>query len=208
MPFQNGVESADILLRHLPAKHVAAGVAYVAAVITEPGVIRHTSMDQLIFGELDGRRSARLEAFLAACRKTSFQAMLSEHIQTDLWSKFVRLTTFSGLTAAARSPVGVIRADPDLAAMTEAAWQEGLAVAKAMGVMLPPEAIDEMRAMWNGMPPAAKSSMLEDLERGHRLELPWLSEAIVRLGRNAGIETPVHRFLAAVLRPHVNGRAH
>jgi 2-dehydropantoate 2-reductase len=50
-----------------------------------------------------------------------------------------------------------------------------------------------------------KSSMLEDLERGRRLELPWLSGAVVRLGREVGIDTPTHRFIATVLNPHVNG---
>jgi 2-dehydropantoate 2-reductase len=48
--------------------------------------------------------------------------------------------------------------------------------------------------------------MLEDLERGRRLELPWLSGGVVRLGAAAGVATPIHRFIATVLRPHVNGR--
>ena len=47
--------------------------------------------------------------------------------------------------------------------------------------------------------------MLEDLERGRRLELPWLSGAVVRIGRTVGIDTPVHRFITTVLTPHVNG---
>ena len=47
--------------------------------------------------------------------------------------------------------------------------------------------------------------MLEDLERGRRLELPWLSGAVVRIGREAGVETPTHRFISAILKPHVNG---
>src|SRR5439155_7714452 len=51
--------------------HVAGGVAYVAAVISEPGTIRHTAMDQLIFGELDGTKTPRLDALLDACRARS-----------------------------------------------------------------------------------------------------------------------------------------
>jgi 2-dehydropantoate 2-reductase len=59
--------------------------------------------------------------------------------------------------------------------------------------------------MYRGMPPAAKSSMLEDLERGRRLELPWLSGAVVRLGRAAGVATPVHAFVETALAPFVDG---
>jgi 2-dehydropantoate 2-reductase len=55
------------------------------------------------------------------------------------------------------------------------------------------------------MAPQAKSSMLPDLERGRRLELPWLSGAVVRLGEEVGVDTPIHRFICTVLKPHANG---
>jgi 2-dehydropantoate 2-reductase len=206
IPFQNGVESVEILSRHLSPANVAGGVAYITAVITEPGVIRHTVMDQVIFGEIQGGRSVRLERLLEICQRAHFQVRLSEDIKTDIWSKFVRLTAFSGMTSVTRSPVGIVREDPDLQAMAEAAWQEGLEVARACGVPLPSTTLDEIRAMWTSMSPPAKSSMLEDLERGHRLELPWLSGAIVRLGEAHGVPTPVHRFIATVLKPHVKGK--
>jgi 2-dehydropantoate 2-reductase len=45
------------------------------------------------------------------------------------------------------------------------------------------------------------------LYRGRPLELPWLSGAIVRIGREVGVDTPIYRFITAVLQPHVNGRA-
>ena len=205
VPFQNGVESVDILSRHVPVANVAGGVAYITAVITEPGVIRHTVMDQLIFGELRGGRSTRLERLLDVCLRAGFQARLSEDVNIDIWSKFVRLTVFSGMTSVTRSSIGVVRSDPDLQAMAEMGWREGLEVARACGVALPSSTLDEIHTMWTSMSPQAKSSMLEDLERGHRLELPWLSGAIVRLGEARGVPTPVHRFIATVLRPHVDG---
>jgi 2-dehydropantoate 2-reductase len=113
---------------------------------------------------------------------------------------------FSGMTSITRMPLGTSREDPDLYAMMEAAWHEGLAVARARGVTLAPNLLDEVRQMTASLPPHAKSSMLEDLERGKRLELPWLSGAIVRLGEAAGVPTPMHRIISAVLRPHVNGK--
>jgi 2-dehydropantoate 2-reductase len=63
-----------------------------------------------------------------------------------------------------------------------------------------------MTAM-KGMPANTKSSLLQDLERGRPLELPWLSGAVVRIGREVGVPTPTHAFITAILRPHVNGRA-
>lgn len=203
---QNGVEAVDMVARHVGRDHVAGGVAYVAAVIAEPGLIRHTSLDALIFGELDGRVSERLLALEEVCRRAGFQATLSRHIESDLWSKFSRLSVFSGMTTVTRSPIGILRDDPALLAMLQEACGETIRVGRARGVALPEVLMTDIMQMVDGLPPQAKSSMLEDLERGRRLELPWLSGAVVRLGRETGVPTPIHTFIATVLGPHVRGR--
>jgi 2-dehydropantoate 2-reductase len=203
--FQNGVESIDMLTRAVGPDHAAGGVAYVSAVIAEPGVIRHTAMDRLIFGELDGSRSGRLEWLLEACRPAGFQATLSTDINVEIWTKFVRLSVFSGMTAVTRSPIGVIREDPELFAMLKTAVKEAMTVAHAKGVAVSESTVADVAAAYIALPPQAKASMLEDLERGRRLELPWLSGAVVRIGREVGADTPTHRFITAVLKPHVRG---
>jgi 2-dehydropantoate 2-reductase len=111
------------------------------------------------------------------------------------------------MTAVTRSPLGIIREDPDLLAMLQAAVMEGMAVAHARQIQFPPDALAGMFAHMATMPPQSKSSMLEDLERGRRLELPWLSGAVLRLGRELGVETPIHRFIATVLSPLAGGSA-
>lgn len=202
---QNGVDAVEIVAAHVDRRHVAGGVAYVAAVIAEPGLIRHTALEGLIFGELDGRRSERLLALEAACRAANVEARVSEDILADLWSKFARLSVFSGMTSVTRSPIGVLRSDPDLMRMLTDACEETLRVGRAKGVALPPQVMDEILQMFLGVPPQAKASMLEDLERHKRLELPWLSGAVVRLGKQVGVPTPIHAFIATVLKPHVGG---
>jgi 2-dehydropantoate 2-reductase len=206
LPFQNGVDGVEIVSRTVPRANVGGGTCYVSAAIAAPGVIAHTAMDHLIFGELDGVRSPRLERLLKACEAAGFQATLSDRIEVDLWAKFVRLAVFSGMTSVTRTPIGPLRDDPDLWAMFQAAVLEGMTVARAKGVALPAAVFDEIGAMARSLPPSAKSSMLEDLERGRPLELPWLSGALVRIAREVDVETPIHRFIATVLRPHVDGR--
>jgi 2-dehydropantoate 2-reductase len=205
IPFQNGVDSVATLTRAVGAPHTAGGTCYVSAVIAEPGVIRHTAMDHLIFGEVDGSRSSRLEWLLEACRPSGFQATLSTDITVDIWTKFVRLSVFSGMTAVTRSPLGVVCGDPVLFAMLKEAVREAMKVAQAKGIAVPASTIEDVAVAYSTLPPQTKSSMLEDLERGRRLELPWLSGAVVRIAREAGVETPTHRFITAVLGPHVNG---
>jgi len=206
LPFQNGVDGVDIVKHAVGPDHAAGGTCYVSAVIAEPGVIKHTAMDHLIFGELDGRRSPRLERLLEACRRTNFQSTLSDRIEVDIWTKFTRLSVLSGLTAVTRSPLGVIVQDPDLFAMLKAAVAEALAVAHAKGVPVAGDMVDDVARAYQKLPPQTKSSMLEDLERGRRLELPWLSGAVARIGREVGVPTPTHSFIAAVLKPFVDGK--
>jgi 2-dehydropantoate 2-reductase len=175
-------------------------------VIAEPGVIKHTAMDHLIFGMPDGSRSPKLEALLEACRPAGFQSTLSRDITVDIWTKFVRLSVFSGMTAVTRSPIGVIVNDPELLEMLKAAVRETLAVAHAKGVAVASSIDEDVAAAYKALPPQAKASMLEDLERGRRIELPWLSGAVARIGREVGVPTPIHTFINAVLKPYVNGR--
>jgi 2-dehydropantoate 2-reductase len=159
----------------------------------------------MIFGELDGRRSRRGEDFLALCEKAGFDATLSEAIMTELWMKFILLTTGASITAATRQPIGRLRDDPDLHALFVAAWQEVIDVGRASGVALPPDARERTAEFLSHAPPNMKASMAVDLERGNRLELPWLGGKVVELGRQLGVPTPTHSMMYALLKPYIMG---
>ena len=160
---------------------------------------------RMVFGELDGRRSQRGEDFLALCLKAGFDASLSEQILTELWMKFILLATNSGLTALARQPIGTLRDDPDMRPMFKAAWQETIDVGRARGVALPADARDQILEFTAHLPPTMKASMALDLDRGNRLELPWLGGKVVELGRQLGVPTPTHSMIYAMLKPYVMG---
>ncbi len=203
---QNGVDAMDMVARHVGVNHVAGGAAYIVAVIDEPGHIRHTVAQQLVFGERDGRRSDRLVAFEEAGIRAGYQARASSDVQADLWTKFVRLATWSGMTTVTRAPMGVVRSTPETYEMMMAAIQEVIAVGQAKGIHFPADLMEGTLALIKNFPHGSKSSMLEDLERGRRLELPWLSGAVVRIGREVGVPTPIHQFISTVLTPFVGGR--
>lgn len=50
-----------------------------------------------------------------------------------------------------------------------------------------------------------RSSMLDDLERGKKLELEHVSGQVVSLGTELGIQTPVHDIVLRALHPYANG---
>ena len=206
---QNGVESVDMLARVLGREHVIGGAAYIASGIAAPGVIAHTGrLARLVFGELDGRRSARVEGLLATFTAAGVEARVSDRIEMEIWEKFVPLAAWSGVSAITRCAFGPVRADPDTRAMLLAALEEVIAVVRAKGIALPADAIQRSRTMLLETAPAGgRASMLGDLERGKPLELPWFSGTVVRLGKELGVPTPTHAFIATALKPHISGRA-
>ena len=199
--FQNGVDAADRLAAVLGPEHVAGGVAQISATIERPGVIRHAgTLARIVFGAFGGGTDRRLAAFAEACAAAGIDHRLVPDIERAIWDKFVFLTALSATTALIRRPIGPIRADPELRAFLRDAVAEAAAVARARGIALAPDHADRVMAAIDAMPADTKASMLRDLERGNRLELPWLSGAVLRMGAAAGVPTPVHRAVWCALK--------
>lgn len=206
--FQNGVDAEERVAAVLGDRHAVGGVAAIAALIEEPGVIRHMgTMAWLKYGELDGRASPRLEAFDEACGKAGFEASISPDITVDVWRKFAFLAPLAGATAATRMPIGPILAEAETRRLFADLIAETVAVGRARGARLEDGIEDKQVAFAEGLPGEMKASMLGDLERGNRLELEWLTGAVVRLGRELGVPTPVSDTIYAVLKLHAEGRA-
>jgi 2-dehydropantoate 2-reductase len=142
---------------------------------------------------------------LALCQKAGFDATLSERILTDLWMKFILLASNASMMSATRQPIGKLRDDPDLRPIFVSAYQEVIDVGRARGVMLPDNAVETVLGFTSHMPPAMKASMAIDLDRGNRLELPWLGGKVVELGRQLSVATPTHGMMYALLKPYIMG---
>jgi 2-dehydropantoate 2-reductase len=207
LSLQNGVIKDDILRREFGDKAVMGGVAYVATHISRPGVIHQTgTIQRLIFGEYDGRRSARAETLLADLLRAGVQAELSGDIRRTLWEKYSFLVGLSGTTATMRVPIGVVRSNPQTRAYLFDILKETVAVGRALGVALPENYAEDRLAFADSVPADMTSSMYHDLERGNPLEVAWLSGGVVQLGQKAGVPTPANRAVWDILALHAGGR--
>jgi ketopantoate reductase len=102
--FQNGVQKDDTLRQIFGADAVMGGVAYMATTIGKPGVIAQTgTMQRMVFGEYNGKRSARAEALLAAGKAGGINAELSDDIRRAIWEKFCFLVGLSGSSTSIRT---------------------------------------------------------------------------------------------------------
>lgn len=201
--FQNGVQK-DEVLRHILGDHaVMSGVCYIAAAIAQPGVIKHTgTMQRLLFGESNGTRSVRIEAFLDACRRAKINAEFSADIQREMWKKFVFVVGLSATTATMRVPIGPIRSHPRARSFLLDVMKEAVAVGRAHGIALPEDFAENRLAFCDGLHEGTSSSLHHDLEHGNRLEVAWLSGGVVELGRVVSVPTPANRAVHDILALH------
>ena len=185
------------------------GVVSIKSSLGAPGfVVCKSPFCRITFGEPDGRKSVRAERIAAALDGcVGVSAEMPANIDTDIWSKFVMLTSFSAVACLARASIGQVLASDSARALMFEAVHEAVAVARAKGVSLPVGTDELVMKQVRDMPRDGRPSMLEDLEAGRRLELPFLSGAVARMGREAGVATPVHDMVYRALSMHERGAA-
>jgi 2-dehydropantoate 2-reductase len=204
---QNGVSAPRRLAAIIGEARVHPGAVYMPADVREPGVVRHSgAFQRLVFGPFSGPPGATARAFAEAVRGAGPDCDLAPDIRAALWEKFVLLSSLSALTTVTRLDIGPVRNCPETRALLVRAVEEALAVGRADCPTLDPEAgARALDMMLERAAPNIHASMLDDLNRGRRIEVDDLSGEIVRLGRRHGIPTPVHDFALAVLKPYAPG---
>jgi len=204
--FQNGIEKDDVLARILGREAVIGGTAQISVVIAGPGVIAHTgALAKLVIGELDNRRTPRIETIAATCQTAGIETEIAADIRLATWQKFAFLVAVSACTTSMRQPIGPLRGNPQTRAFLRDVMREVVAVGQAQGVPLPADFADARLAQIDTLPADMSSSMHGDLTRGNRLEVAWLSGAVAALGGNTGVPTPLNRAVFDILAPYANG---
>jgi 2-dehydropantoate 2-reductase len=203
VPLQNGVEAPTQLAAVLGAQHVLGGLCRIISFILGPGHIRHAGIEPYVaFGELDNQASERAERLRQAfARAAGVTVEIPPDIQVAMWEKFLFIASFSGVGAVTRAPAGVLRSVPETRQLLEQAMCEIFAVARAREIALPGDLVEQTMAVVDGLPPDGTASMQRDIMEGRPSELASQNGAVVRLGQEAGIATPLHHFIYHSLLP-------
>ena len=202
LPVQNGVEAADHLAAALGEAGVLGGVCHVLATREAADRVRYVGIaPQETVGARGGRRSERVDRLVGVLAGAGSTARASEEIRVAPWAKLLFVEPVGSVGAASRSPIDVVRAVPETRAMLERAMREVEAVAAGHGVPVPPDAVEKAMVRIGALPAGATSSMHRDIVEGHPSELGEQTGAVVRIGREVGVATPVHDVLYASLLP-------
>jgi 2-dehydropantoate 2-reductase len=176
-------------------RRVVGCVIYCSTEIEAPGVIRHIEGTRYAIGEPDGRISERClrisEAFVAGGLKCPVESNLREQI----WIKLLGNAAFNPMSALTRATLAGMGRLPEAREVLRAIMEEATAVAAALGVEM---SIPIDRRLEGGFKVGEhKTSMLQDVELGRRLELDCMTGAVVELADRLGIAVPHTRTLYA-----------
>ncbi len=189
VPALNGVEAA-------------IGLCRIIAHIEGPGHVRHVGAEPtLVFGERDNAKSERAIRFRDVLERSGVGAEVPDDIEAALWHKFMFVVSTGGVGAVTRAPIGTIRTVPETRALLEGAMREIEAVARARGVRLPDDIVPKSLAFLDTLPAEGRASLSRDLAEGRRSELDAWNGAVVRLGKEVGVPTPIHAMAYASLLP-------
>lgn len=201
LPLLNGVDAADRLIAAgVPGERVLGGLTEISAARVGPGVVeRRSTFQRIVVGERAGGISGRAERIATVFGEAGAEARASADITADLWRKFAFISSVAAACGLARAPIGPIRRAPLGTLLIERAVREVGAVARARGVAVTLGDEGKILNFANSLADHLKPSFLLDLESGGRTEMEDLSGAVSRLGREAGVETPVHDVATAAL---------
>jgi len=190
LPMQNGVRIRERLGSYFGEYAVIGGVQY---------------PDRIIFGEIDGSESQRTKQLLEVFQSAGLTTELSDHIQKDIWEKFIAICAVGGVLAMVRLPMGPALSCPETKELFEGIMDEAISISQTIGVAVAEDFVPNMMAYLEGLPPMIKNSQLEDIEAGRRLELDDLNGEAVRLGKEFEIPTPLNFAVYAALKPYIGG---
>ena len=202
IPLENGMEGPSQIATVLGREHALGGLCGIVSFVVAPGHIRHIGADPFVmFGELDNRRSARVERLREAFERAGVRAEVPQDIHRSMWSKFLFIAPMSGVGAVTRVPIGEWRSMPETRELVTRAIREVLAVAAARGITLDDDAVQRTLQRYDGLPPESTSSLQRDVMEGKPSELEAQLGAVVRMGREIGVVTPVCEMLYDLLLP-------
>jgi 2-dehydropantoate 2-reductase len=203
VPLLNGVEAPDLLSRTFGAARVLGGTCSVISMIAGPGHVRHAGAHPTIkFGELDHLPSERGERLRNAFSRTEgVQAEVPDDIHVAIWNKYLFIAPWGGTGAVTRAPAGVIRSLPETRNLLERAMEEIFLLARARKVAMDREAIPRAMAFIDALPYEGTASMQRDIMAGRPSELDAQNGTVVRLGKEAGLATPVNGMIYSSLLP-------
>jgi 2-dehydropantoate 2-reductase len=201
IPIQNGVDAPRILAAAF-GENVVGGLAKIISHRRGPGHIEHVGADPyMAIGELDKSVSRRCEGIRQVFAKAGITMEVAADIEAALWQKFLLVVSWGGVGTVADAPIGIIRSVPETRRMLERAMGEVMSIARARQIGVPEDTVAKTLAFLDTLPEGGTTSLHRDIMAGNPSELDFWCGAVVRLGREVDVATPLNNFIYSSLLP-------
>jgi 2-dehydropantoate 2-reductase len=188
----------------IPVRHVIGCVVHATCSAREPGLVRHGFGRELIIGEPSGAVSGRVSALAARLSAAGFETTVSKRIQADVWYKLWGNMTMNPMSALTGATCDRLLDDPLLERFTLSIMAEAAAIGEKIGCPIR-QSGEERNAVTRKLG-AFKTSMLQDVEAGKRLEIDALLTSVSEIGGRVGVPTPFTDALLGLTRVFAAGR--
>jgi len=189
------VDPGGIIAGAIEPRRVLGSLAYFATEIVEPGVIRHVEGNRISLGEPEGVRSDRGRAIAEALIAAGFRCPITTRIRSEIWVKLLGNVAFNPISALTRATLAGMTRHPQVSRLARDVMAEATEVASKLGIELP-ISIDQRMAGAEKVG-EHRTSMLQDLESGRRLELDAIVGAVIEIGERLGVPMPSTRAVYA-----------
>jgi 2-dehydropantoate 2-reductase len=207
IPVLNGMHHMDVLAQKFGEHAVLGGVCYVATEIDSQGrIIQLADLQSLTYGELDGRKTSRIEAVHQAFSGAGFETAISGDILRDMWQKWVWLASMGAVTCLLHGNIGEIVAVPGGAELCLSVLRECAAIAGACGYPMSEIFLAEKSPQLTAPGSTLTSSMYRDLTEQAPVEADTILGDLIERGRKHGVSAPILQAAFVSLTIYQQGR--
>ncbi len=184
-----------LLEQFIDSSQIVGCVAYPAATMEAGGRVRHVEGYRFPVGELDGSVRERTQLLAELFADAGFKSRVIDDIRSEIWLKAWGAVSINPISALTRATMVDICTFPETRSLVEQIMREVQELAEALGATF--RHTIEKRINGAQAVGAHKTSMLQDVENGHALELDALMLAVLQLADLAGIAVPTVRNIYA-----------
>ncbi len=199
LSLQNGIDNPDKIAALWGKSRTLAGVVYIGACVSAPGLIEHSSGGRIVLGELDGEVSEETERVDELFSDSQIPCVLSTEIRKVMWKKLVWNAPFGALSCLARATVKEIMESDSLRKLALDCMEEIRAAAKSQGIELELSVVEEAMNLSRSIGDF-KPSMFQDLEAGKPLEYEAFNGVVLNRLQQTGNKAPINETFYALLK--------
>ena len=189
------VDPNGVLFNNIDPDRVIGCIAYPAATVSEPGVIKHVEGNRFPVGELDGSESDRVNQVSALFTEAGFKARVLTDIRSEIWLKLWGNLTFNPISAVTHATLVDICQFPLTRTLAATMMTEAQSIGEQLGAGF--RVPMERRIAGAESVGKHKTSMLQDVEVGKPLEIDGMLGVVVELAEMTEVDVPTLRALYA-----------